>query len=124
MRFCDIFDSYTDDIFKSDVECRQAIDRFKSNIPGRVLQIDFDATCSNKQGIKQGDRVYKLGLDLASSTALIEYFENCNQGQPTMAIYINKNSRQITITGWQTDKKLCVVFAVSDGAVKKTVSIS
>lgn len=124
MKFEDVFGYYVDDILKADSEASMAIDQFKRNIPGRVMQMEFDASHSNKQGIVDGDKVYKLGLDTAAATAFIEFYENRSQGQPTMAIAAVRSKRRIDITGWQIDKELHIRFEVCDGAVKKTVQIS
>ncbi len=123
MKFCDVFDSYIADEFKFDAEANRAIAQFKGNIPGRVLQMEFDGSKSNKQGIKDGDKVYKLGLDLASSTVFIEFLENCNQGQPTMAIYVDRAKKRVTVSGWQVAKKFIIRFALENGVVRKTVNM-
>lgn len=121
MRFSDLFDSYICDGLKADEEASRAVAWFKSNIPANILQMEFDASRSNKQGIKDGEKVYKLGLDLSSGIVLIEYLENYNQGQPTMAIYVDRAKSRITLNGWQVGKKLFMRFYVENGVVKKSM---
>ncbi len=123
MRFCDLFDSYIDGKLKSDGEVLRAIAQFKRNIPSRILQMEFDGSHSNKQGVKVGDKVYKLGLDLEASVVFIEYFENCSQGQPTMSLRVDKGAASVTIGGRQVDRSLLIRYSVSNGTVGKTVSI-
>lgn len=123
MRFCDIFDSYIDARLGADGEVMRAVEQFKRNIPGRVLQMEFDGSHSNKQGVKNGDTVYKLGLDLNSAAAFIEYFENCNQGQPTMSIRVERLTPAVIIGGRQVDKTLSVRFSIAGGRVDKAVNI-
>lgn len=121
MRFSDLFDAYINDRFKASGEVARAVEWFKSKIPANILQMEFDTSRSNKQGIKDGNKVYKLGLDLSTSTAFIEYLENYNQGQPTMAIYVDKAKSHITINGWQANKKMFMRFYIENGVVKKSV---
>ncbi len=123
MRFCDVFDSYIDARLVADGEVKRAVEQFKRNIPGRILQMEFDSSHSNKQGIKNGDTVYKLGLDVNASVVFIEYFENCNQGQPTMSIRVERSAPAVVIGGRQADKSLLIRYFVSDGKVGKTVNI-
>ncbi|MCM1367781.1 MAG: hypothetical protein NC184_03105 [Roseburia sp.] len=124
MKFEEVFDNYTDAALRADAEARAAIAEFKRNIPGRIMQMQFDGSRSNKQGIVDGQKVYKLGLDLSTSAAFIEFYEDRSQGQPTMAIRATRNKRRIDITGWRIDKQLHVRFEASGGAVNKTVRIS
>lgn len=123
MRFLSLFDSYVDNIIRSDPEAHTAIEEFKRNIPTRVLQLEFDISHSNKQGITDGRKVYKLGLNVNDAVAFIEYYDDRDQGQPTMAIFAERNLRKVAITGWQINKQLHVSFAVCGGAVKKSVQI-
>lgn len=124
MRFVDVFDNYIDAALKADAEANAAVAEFKRNIPGRIMQMQFDGSHSNKQGIVDGRKVYKLGLDLSTATAYIEFYEDRSQGQPTMAVSVARSKRRIDITGWRVDKQLHVRFEVCDGSVKKTVRIS
>ncbi len=123
MKFSEVFDSYVAAAFNGS-EVRQAIAEFMRHIPGRVLQMEFDASKSNKQGVKDGEKIYKLGFDLASSIAFVEYFDNYNQGQPTMAIYADRAQSLVTVSGWQVDKKLHIQYSVADGKVRKSVQIN
>lgn len=122
MKFVNLLDSYTAEAFRSG-EAAQAITEYKRHIPGRILNFEFDDSKSNKQGIKNGARVYKLGLDLATGTVFIEYFDNFNQGQPTMALYVGRTVPTVTVTGWQIDKRMNIRFELRNGVVHKTVSI-
>lgn len=124
MRFSDVFDSCICNELKADSEVSRTVKQFKDNIPGRVLSFDFDASRSNKQGIKDGNTVYKLGLDVSTSVAFLEYYENFNQGQPTMAMYVDKQKDTLTVTGSQASKRLFVKFSVVGGEVKKTVQMN
>ncbi len=122
MRFSDIFDSYVDPAFHS-TEGWHAVEEFKHHIPARVLQMEFDGAHSNKQGIKDGQKLYKLGLDTVAHTAYIQYYDNFNQGQPTMSIVADRVHKTISVTGWQVDKQMLIRFAVVDGKVVKSVNI-
>lgn len=122
MKFSVLCDSYTDSAFRGS-EAEKAISEFMRNIPGRVKQFEFDASRSNKQGIRDGDRVYKLGLDMQSGTVFLEYYENLNQGQPTMALYIDRPRKTVTVNGWQVDKQMHLKYEIGGGEVRKTVKI-
>ncbi len=123
MKFSEVFQSYVAEDFNG-TEVTQVIAEFMRHIPGRVLQMDFDTSKSNKQGIKDGERIYKLGLDLANSIAFVEFLENLNQGQPTMAIYADRAQSFVTISGWQANKRLFMRYFIADGKVKKSVQIN
>lgn len=109
MRFSDLLYSFIPSGFRG-TEAQKAVDEFVSNIPGRIMQIEFDNTKSNKQGIKHDSEVYKLGLDLSAEVVYIQYYENFNQGQPTMAIFIDRKNHAITVNGWTVEKSCIYCF--------------
>lgn len=123
MKFSDLLYSFIPSELRG-TEAQKAVDEFVSKIPGRVVQMEFDCTKSNKQGVKHDEKVYKLGLDVDADVAFIEYFENYNQGQPTMAIFVDRKNKTITVNGWTVNKKLYIRFFSENGNVRKTVKVS
>ncbi len=122
MKFVSLLDTYIDNAFRG-TEAEQAISAFIRRIPGRIIQMDFDETHSNKQGVKLDNKVYKVGLDTESSTVYIEYLDDPNQAQPSMAIYIDKAKPSVVINGWQVNRKMYIAFTYADGKVKKAVKL-
>ncbi len=122
MRFSELLDTYIDGSFKTDGEASRAVKQFLSYIPQRVLLLEFDGMRSDKQGVKDGDKVYKLGLDLASGVAYIEYYDNYNQGKPTLAVYADRVKRQLVFACAQVERSMTIRYGVYNGVVKKAVS--
>lgn len=104
----------------ADAEVMRALEEFEKNIPGRVLALDVDETRTNKQGVLQGEKVYKFGVATEPPMAFVEYFEDKNQAEPTMALYVDKSKNFLTVKGWKVDKKFYLSYRVNErGKVEK-----
>lgn len=111
--------SHIDEVIMADVEAIKAVKTFFSNLPGRLLEVEIDTENSNKQGIIQGDSIYKFGIVKESEMAFIEFYENRSQGEPTMSLYVDKQKSLITIRGWKVDKKFHICYKNISGKVEK-----
>lgn len=120
MKFSEMLDSYIDGAFNGS-EVELAVAEFTRHIPSRILHMEFDADRSNKQGVKVGNRVYKLGLDKANNRVYIEYLDDPNQAKPSMTLTVDKNMPAVVVDGWQVDKRMQVAFTVRNGRVHKSV---
>lgn len=121
MRFFTLLNDYVDERIKQNPEAAAAIEEFRRNIPGRIILMEFDSSRTHKDGIKDGDKVYKLGFDKDNATVFIQYYENCNQGQPTMALFTERDKALLTISGTKVEQRFYMRFAIVDGEVKKSV---
>lgn len=105
---------------RADGEAMRAVNEFVRNIPERVMQFDIDATRTNKQGLVNGESVYKLGVVVESAQTFIEFFEHRNQAEPSMALYADKAKAAVTIRGTNGTHTLYLAFAWRNGRVEKT----
>lgn len=109
---------------RADKETMRALEEFEKNIPGRVLNLDVDETKTNKQGVLQGEKVYKFGVSIDPPMAFVEYFDDKNQAEPTMALYIDRSKQFLTVKGWKVDKKFYLSFRVNEkGRVEKAAQL-
>lgn len=109
---------------KADKEAMQALEEFEKNIPGRILELDVDSSKTNKQGVVQGEKVYKFGVSLEPPMAFLEYFDNKNQAEPSMALYIDRSKQFLTVKGWKVDKKFYLSYRVNEkGRVEKIAQL-
>lgn len=109
-----------DKVLAADAKVTAAYSEFVKNIPARILQCSLDVTKSNKQGIVQGDKVYKYGYVIEKDTVFLEFYENRNQGQPTMAIYVDAPKSMLTIRGTKAEKSFLMCFKAVGGKVEST----
>lgn len=123
MKFVSLLDSFIADTFRG-TEAEQAVEEFKRRIPGRIIGMEFDPSHTNKQGVKLENKVYKLGIDVATNRVYIEYLDDPNQAQPSMTLTVDKNMPAIVINGWQVDRKMQIAFTVTDGQVHKSVKLN
>lgn len=107
------------DPLRADAEAMRAVEEFIRNIPGRVMEFNIDTSKTNKQGILEGEKVYKLGVVAEAPSAFIEFYENRGQGEPTMALYTDKAKALLTIKGWQVNRKFYLAYMLHNGRVEK-----
>lgn len=107
------------DPIRADAEAMRAVQEFMKFIPARVLQIDIDTSRSNKQGIVDGDAVYKLGVILESRQVFIEYYEHRDHPAPTMALTVDRGKAAVGVKGNKDGHKFHLTFIWNNGRVEK-----
>ncbi len=96
----------------------RAYREFIKRIPRKILDMPLDVSRSHKQGIVKGEKVYKFGYVLERELVFIEYFEDRNQGQPTISLYADRKAEKMSFYGRKAEKNFSMDFSVINGMVE------
>ncbi|MCI9032156.1 MAG: hypothetical protein HFK09_06550 [Clostridia bacterium] len=109
---------------RSSEETMRALTEFVKNVPGEVLACEMEASEANRRAVMVGDQIYKFGLHPESTLAFIEVFDDREQTEPTMALYIDSAEPSAKIIGKSGGRAFTLRFFVSgEGTVEKTMQL-
>lgn len=115
---------HIDGALRASEETMRALTEFVKNIPGEVLSCEIEASEANRRAVMAGEQVYKFGLYPEPTLAFIEVYDDREQTEPSMALYIDSSEPSAKVIGKSQGRAFTLRFFVSgEGTVEKTMQL-
>ena len=113
-----------DGALRASEETMRALTEFVKNIPNEVLSSEIESAEANRHAVRAGEQVYKFGLYPEPTLAFIEVYDDREQTEPTMALYIDGAEPSAKVIGKSQGRAFALRFFVSgEGTVEKTMQL-
>lgn len=112
MKLSVFLSSYLAPGFRKNQECVMVYNKFVSNIPKDVMNVEVDDGKTFKYGVKSNNQIYKYGLVVEEGMAFLEFFESEKVKVPTMSVRLTKTKPTMVFSGNAHGNKFVLKYFV------------